>query len=355
MAAAPGALAARPVAHAARVGSAHGAQRLTLDLPLRTDGAGLARFAAAVSDPSSPVYGRYESVATLSRRFGATPAQRRHVLSYLRSVGSTDVSIDVTGQFADATMPVATAARVFGTDLDAFRADSASGVQWFVAPTAAAHVSAALAGSVTGVIGLDTRPLQPPRPAPLPAAEPPASVPGGLRGRLARWSSASAFGSVGSTDVKLGSGYTPRTGTPAGCPGAGSIATASRPTSTGRPTTSASLRRFRATAPGERVAVVEIDGFKRSDIGAFGAVLGCRGPDPGLPCRHPPRSEAELRDDARSGDAARVGARGLLPRRRRLPDPADRFLVLRALTAPLRRPNNRPDVISASLGICEPV
>ena len=29
-------------------------------------------------------------------------------------------------------------------------------------------------------------------------------------------------------------------------------------------------------------------------------------------------------------------------------------VVLRALTAPLRRPNNRPDVISASLGICEP-
>ena len=29
-------------------------------------------------------------------------------------------------------------------------------------------------------------------------------------------------------------------------------------------------------------------------------------------------------------------------------------VVLRALTAPLRHPNNRPDVISASLGICEP-
>ena len=126
MAAAPGALAARPrgAGRARRLGA--GAQRLTLDLPLRTDAAGLARFAAAVSDPSSPEYGQYEPVATLSRRFGATPAQRRHVVSYLRSVGATDVSIDVTGQFADATMPVATAARVFGTGLASFRVATAS-------------------------------------------------------------------------------------------------------------------------------------------------------------------------------------------------------------------------------------
>ena len=184
-AAEPGALAAGPVARAARVGAAPAQQPLTLDLPLRTDTAELAGFATAVSDPSSPQYGSYEPVATLSRRFGATPAQRRYVVSYLRSVGATDVSIDVTGQFADATMPVATATRVFGAGLASFRVDTASGAQRFVAPTTAAHMPAALAGSVTGVIGLDTEPFQQPPPAPLPATERPAPTPGGLRGLFA--------------------------------------------------------------------------------------------------------------------------------------------------------------------------
>src|ERR1700744_2087972 len=167
-----GALAAGPVERAARMGSAPAQQPLTLDLPLRSNTAGLARFAAAVSDPSSPEYGLYEPVATLSRRFGAAPVQRRHVVSYLHSVGATDVSIDVTGRFAAAPMPAATAARVFGTALASFRVDTASGAQRFVAPTSAVHVPAALVGSVTGVIGLDTEAFQPPQPEPLQRSQP---------------------------------------------------------------------------------------------------------------------------------------------------------------------------------------
>ena len=50
----PAGAAAGPAAGAARLGAAPAAPRLTLDLPLKTDTAGLARFAAAVSDPSSP-------------------------------------------------------------------------------------------------------------------------------------------------------------------------------------------------------------------------------------------------------------------------------------------------------------
>ena len=71
----------------------------------------------------------------VARRFGPRQRERRHVVAYLRSVGATGVSIDVTGQFADATMPVATAEHVFGTGLSAFRTDTAVGVQRFVART----------------------------------------------------------------------------------------------------------------------------------------------------------------------------------------------------------------------------
>jgi subtilase family serine protease len=330
--AAPGALAAGPVARAARVGSAPGAQLLTLDLPLRTDTAGLARFAAAVSDPSSPEYGLYEPVAMLSRRFGATPAQRRRVVSYLRSVGATDVSIDVTGQFADATMPVATAARVFTTGLASFRVDAASGVQRFVAPTTAVHLPAALAGSVTGVIGLDTEPFQQPQPEPLAGADRPAA-----------------------TDANLGSGYLPRTGTPAGCPQALAQPNGFTPNQYRQAYNIGVDPVVAGSGAGERVALIEIDGFKRSDITTFASCFGL--PAGKIKTFHvgvhhnlKPSFETTLDLEMLLASAPGVYARGVDVYQSR----PTGSVVLRALTAPLRRPNNRPDVISASLGICEP-
>jgi subtilase family serine protease len=355
LAAAPGATAAGPVAGAARVGTAPGAQPLTLDLPLRTDTAGLNRFAAAVSDPSSPEYGRYQPVAILSRRFGATPAQRRHVVSYLRSVGASDVSIDVTGQFADATMPVATATRVFGTELATFRVATTAGERRFVAPTAAVHVPAALAGSVTGVIGLDTEPFQPPQPAPLPAADRPTPMPGGLSGPLARWSSPSSFGSTASTDFDLGSGYTPRTGTPAGCPQALAHPNGFTPNQYRQAYNIGVAPAVPGNGAGERVAVIEIDGFKPSDIAAFASCFGLptgriRVFHVGIHHNLRPSFETTLDLEMLVASAPGVYSRGVGVYQTR----PTGSVVLRALTAPLRHSNNRPDVISASLGVCEP-
>jgi subtilase family serine protease len=355
MAAAPGALAAGPVARAARVGAAPAQQPLKLDLPLRTDTAGLARFATAVSDPSSPEYGLYQPVATLSRRFGATPAQRRHVVSYLHSVGATDVSIDVTGQFADATMPVATVTRVFGTGLASFRVATASGERRFVAPTAAVRVPAALAGSVTGVIGLDTQPLEPPQPAPPAAAERPTAVPGGLRGLLARWSSPASFESTGSTDVNLGSGYIPRTGTPAGCPQALAHPNGFTPNQYRQAYNIGVAPAVPGNGAGERVALIEIDGFKPSDITAFASCFGLPGGrikvfHVGIHHNLRPSFETTLDLEMLVASAPGVYSRGVGVYQTR----PTGSVVLRALTAPLRHPNNRPDVISASLGVCEP-
>src|ERR1700722_13816488 len=87
IAAAPTALAAGPQAGAARVGEVSSAEQLKLVLPLKADDAGLVAFAHAVSTPGSPLYGQYESVSTLARRFGAPPATRARVLGYLRAHG----------------------------------------------------------------------------------------------------------------------------------------------------------------------------------------------------------------------------------------------------------------------------
>src|ERR1700749_1614055 len=62
---------------------------VSLAFPLTANLSGLQQFATAVSDPKSPQYGQFESIANLARRFGAPTAQRARVTSYLRRAGAT--------------------------------------------------------------------------------------------------------------------------------------------------------------------------------------------------------------------------------------------------------------------------
>ena len=63
-----------PGASVTRLGPVPGAHQLQLVLPLKANDAGLERLATAVSTPGSPRYGQFESMPTLARRFGASPA-----------------------------------------------------------------------------------------------------------------------------------------------------------------------------------------------------------------------------------------------------------------------------------------
>ncbi len=65
----------RPHRRATRPGA--GLATASIVLPLVADTAGLERFAAAVSTPGSPDYGRYAPIARLSRWFGASARARR--------------------------------------------------------------------------------------------------------------------------------------------------------------------------------------------------------------------------------------------------------------------------------------
>src|SRR4030088_2756885 len=153
------ALAASPTAQTTRVGPAPASQSLQLMLPLTADLAGLRREALAVTTPGSLAYGAYQPFAQLARRYGAAPSTRARVLSYLRRAGASQVRIDATGLFAEARMKAGLAARLFETPLAQFR--TAHGAR-FLAPAgcaARARIPAALRGLVTGVAGLDNRPV----------------------------------------------------------------------------------------------------------------------------------------------------------------------------------------------------
>ncbi|MFI7386744.1 protease pro-enzyme activation domain-containing protein [Streptomyces sp. NPDC049813] len=116
------------------------------------DAAGLAAYARAVSDPSSPSYGKYLGAKQAQERFGATKAQIAEVTAWLKSSGLT-----VTGSsehYLTVSGDVAAAEKAFGTQLHNYT----KGSHTYRAPAGAASVPASLHGAVLTVTGLDSAP-----------------------------------------------------------------------------------------------------------------------------------------------------------------------------------------------------
>lgn len=296
-------------------GAAAAAARLPLILPLKADDAGLRAFATAVSTPGSPLYGRYEPVALLARRFGAGARTQAAVAGYLRASGATDVRVSPTGMYVQATMSVALAERTFGTSLISARA---AGGARYLAPRHAARLPAPLAGRALGVVGLDTRPL--------------------VR--------------TGQAPVQASSGYRPASGTPGGC-AAGVHTGGFTPNQYLTAYGYTPLRRTGLAGQGERVALIEIDGFKRSDLTTFARCFDLRIPPisvygVGIPRRLAPGPEATL--DLEMLDAAAPAARSYEVFETR----SNAVAMDAAFAAPLLVRGPKPQVISASLGLCEP-
>ena len=198
------AVAAGTNTHWTWLGAAPADGTVSLALPLKANVAGLERFATAVSDPTSPQYGQYDSIADLARRFGAPPAERARVLGYLRRAGASAVKVDVTGLFADATMRVAQAGRMFGTTLGDFRTADAN------AHVARLHGPRERRADPGGAARRRDRRGGPRHPAAVRILDSPVDV----RARRVPAQGGRAAGTETADDL---SGYTNRTGTPSGC------------------------------------------------------------------------------------------------------------------------------------------
>jgi subtilase family serine protease len=325
------------------------AERLALVLPLRADSAGLADFAEQVSTPGSALYGHYRSIAWSSRRFGASARERALALGYLRRHGATDVRIDATGLFADASVSVAQAQQMFGTSLSARRADRAD----YTAPATPVMIPRPLRGIITGVIGLAT---QAAFAAPDLAAAPHDA--GTTTTSTTSCGSGSGGTGVGGTGTTTGtcatstsSGYSGPDGAPQGC-AAGVGTDGFAPNEYLDAYQFQQLHKANVRGQGERVALVEIDGFSDSDIERFASCFGLRVPPidavaVGLPRLLSPGGEATLDLEVLDAAASRLKSIYVYEA---APDAAH---VLRALTAPLQSSGAKPDVISVSLGLCE--
>ncbi len=339
---AAGAAGAAPTAQIAKVGAAPASTPLHLVLPLTADLAGLRQAALAITTPGSPEYGDYVPLATLARHFGASGQTRRRVTSFLRHAGAQDVEIDPTGLFADATLSAGRAARLFATPLAQFRARSTR----FIAPAAeagastaaasahaasAARIPAGLAGSVTGVVGLDNRSLT--GEAHLRRSE--------SRNQSRRLAHAASV----PTSARH------RTGTPAGCPAA--IGTGGfTPNQYGTAYGYNGLRNAGLKGQGERVALIEVDGFNPNDLDVFAGCFNLARPaittyGVGISKLLAPGGESTL--DLELLDAAAPGLSSINV----FETKGSASDLLKGMTAPLRV-KLKPQVISASLGVCEP-
>jgi subtilase family serine protease len=323
------------------LGAAPSRQQLSVVLPLKADISGLEQFANAVTTVGSPLYGDYQPIATLERRFGTPAGERSKVVHYLRRIGASHVRIDATGLFADATMRVSLAQRTFGTSLARYQGARATR---YVAPARAARIPGALAGAVTGVVGLNTSPA-------FGGAQAVASNRGRFPHRPA-FGAGSLHAAAGFGTDNFPSGYQERTGTASGCP----AAVADRGFTPNQYLTAfdyAPLQAAGVTGQGERVALIEIDGFRYSDLRAFAGCFSLPVPainGYGVGLKHPLAPGGETTLDLEVLDAAAPGLKEIdvyesQPRASQ---------VLEALTAPLQNRGRVPDVISASLGTCEP-
>ncbi|MFJ7899070.1 protease pro-enzyme activation domain-containing protein [Streptomyces sp. NPDC096198] len=116
------------------------------------DAAGLAAYAKAVSDPHSPLFGKYLSTQQTQARYGATKAQVAAVKSWLKSSGLKVTA--VTQHYVAVTGDASAAEKAFGTKLHNYT----KGSKTYHAPSKAASAPAALKGAVLTVTGLDNAP-----------------------------------------------------------------------------------------------------------------------------------------------------------------------------------------------------
>ncbi|MFJ2160634.1 protease pro-enzyme activation domain-containing protein [Streptomyces sp. NPDC087856] len=141
---------------AARTGAVSASKRIAVAISLtpRNDKS-LDTFIADVSNPRSSSYGHYLTKAQFAARFGRTDAEVKQVKEYLRAQGLTVGKVHSGNLLVDATGTAAQLEKAFGTKLSTWK-DAKSG-RAFYANETAPTLPTAIAGLVSDVTGLNNR------------------------------------------------------------------------------------------------------------------------------------------------------------------------------------------------------
>ena len=322
-----------------RVGAASASHRLNLLLALRADDAALTAYASAVSDPSSPLYGKYLEPEQIAQRFGSMKADRARVITALRGAGLTPHT-GLGGFWIETEATVAQAGALFSTGFASYKARTSG--NRYVAPTAKPTLPPSLAASVTGVVGLDDAPA-----VKTAALEP---------------LSPAQNQEVSDLQRSLGSSIRGNTGTQAGCAagraagtdlGDGYYIPPYTPNQVNTAYGLSSLHSKGLKGPGQRIAVIETDGFSRADLETAGACFGYKPPPTpvkliNLKAPMPAGVETTLDLQVISASAPNVSSIRVIETANTNSSLVEAFAS--AIDAPA---SYRPSVISVSLGMCE--
>jgi Pro-kumamolisin, activation domain len=270
------------------------AESYTFMLALQRDQGALDRLALRVSAPASGRRGGYLPLAEVERRFGASAATRRAVTAFLRKRGVRG-RVRGLGSMVVAKVPGRAAGRLFGDGR---------------------RVPRQLRGKVTGVVPVSA------------SAKSSAHPPRAARAEVPK-----------------------RSGKPSGCR-EGVESGGFTPNQYAKAYGIDALHATGLSGRGMRIALIETDGFRRSDIRVFARCFGLPTPamrvfPVGIRRALPPGDETTLDLEVLTVVA---------PRARRDVYEGGATLADLALTyaAPLDAPaRRRPEVISASLGVCE--
>ncbi|WP_335976599.1 S53 family peptidase [Streptomyces sp. CA2R106] len=144
--------------HAVRTGDVAAGKQISVAVSLTArNEAGLDAFVAKVSDPHSSSYGHYLTKAQFAAAYGRSDADVQKVTDYLRGQGLKVGKVHSGNLLVDATGTAAQVKKAFGTSLSNYK-DSATG-RTFYANTAAPSVPSSIASIVGDVSGLNNRAL----------------------------------------------------------------------------------------------------------------------------------------------------------------------------------------------------
>lgn len=323
----------------ARVGAASSSHRLNLLLALRADDAALTAYASAASDPSSPLYGKYLSPAQIAQRFGSSQADRARVTKALRSAGLT-ARTGLGGFWIETEATVAQASALFSTGFASYKARTSG--KRYVAPAGKPTLPPSLAASVTGVVGLDDAPA-----VKTAALEP---LPPALNRELSAKQRAAGSSIRGNTGTQAGCAAGRAAGTDLGD---GYYIPPYTPNQVSRAYGLSSLHSKGLKGQGQRIAVIEIDGFSRSDLETAAACFGYRAPPTPVKLinlKAPLPAGGETTLDLQVISASAPNLRSI-----RVTEAANtNSSLVEAFASAIEAPGKyRPSVISASIGACE--
>ncbi|MFF3374902.1 protease pro-enzyme activation domain-containing protein [Streptomyces sp. NPDC002680] len=142
--------------HATRTGKVAAGKRIAVAISLAPRNAkALDTFVAKVSDPKSSSYGHYLTKSQFAARFGRTDAEVKQLKDYLRAQGLTVGKVHSGNLLVDASGTAAQLEKAFGTKLSTWK-DAGSG-RAFYANDSAPTLPTSIASLVSDVAGLNNR------------------------------------------------------------------------------------------------------------------------------------------------------------------------------------------------------